>query len=179
MLNSKSKRGAANMDMIIWLAIGVVVLLVVVVAFTGGFNKAWNKLVGFGGDGDSLETIGQQCKLAVDTDSTNSYCSTIRTYKEGEKTIKGTCNVLKLKHKISLSGTMPNCPTGVPTACMVTAANDDDNCDGIANAATPALATPCTDGTDIGTWKASGTTCPNGQISITTSSPNSLVCCKT
>lgn len=58
----KTKKGAANMDMIVWLAIGVVVLIVVVIAFTGGFNKAWDKLVGVGDDaGSSLPKVGVTC----------------------------------------------------------------------------------------------------------------------
>ena len=63
---------------IIAIALGLIVLVVMALSFTGGFQQIWDKLNVFAGTG-SLTTIGQACQIACTSGDVTSYCKQARS----------------------------------------------------------------------------------------------------
>lgn len=87
-----SKRGQGlSTNAIVLIILAVVVLAVLILGFTIG----WNKINPFlGGGGSNVDEIAQQCELACATGSQFDYCSNERTIEvDGEEPVPGTCAV--------------------------------------------------------------------------------------
>jgi hypothetical protein len=77
----ENKRGAEfTIGMLIAIVIGIVVLVIVIIGFVGGWNNLLDKLNIFGG-GDDLGSVGQTCALACSAGNTNGFCKTGRDVK--------------------------------------------------------------------------------------------------
>ena len=82
-----NKRGQGlSTNAIILIVLGVVVLAVLVIGFTMGWDKIapWIST-------SNVDTIKTQCSVACATGSTYDYCTLERTLKDGKNKITGTC----------------------------------------------------------------------------------------
>jgi len=91
----QNKRGQGlSTNAIILIVLGVVVLVVLVVGFTTGWNVLKDKLV----PSTNVKDISQGCQIACSTDSVYDYCNAKRELKEGSETLKDvTCYYLSEK----------------------------------------------------------------------------------
>lgn len=92
--NMQNKRGQElSTNAIIMIIIGIIVLVVLVLGFTIG----WNKLLPFVFSSNNVENIKTACSLACSTVNTYDFCSAPRTLKAedlpgGIKEKEGNCN---------------------------------------------------------------------------------------
>lgn len=59
---------------LVLIVIGIVVLVMLILGFSMGWQNLWGKINIFGG-GSNVETVVQACKLAAASDSAYSYCN--------------------------------------------------------------------------------------------------------
>ena len=52
--------------------LGVMVLIALTLAFTGGFKKFWNVILGY--SGSDIDNLNKICKTQCDLDNKNSFC---------------------------------------------------------------------------------------------------------
>ena len=123
-----SKKGDMTISFIIFIALGVLVLMLMVYGFTTGWNNMFGNILNLGGGSSNVGSITLACSSAAATNQIHAYCKEIRTLKFGDgKTTKGTCYAFKSKGKISPSETITSCPDSEDKC------EDDDNCNGINN----------------------------------------------
>jgi len=76
----KDKRGAEmTIGTLVAIILGLIVLVVIALGFTMGWQNLWEKLTGFGGS--SLATVGQACQIACTGGDANAYCKQARSIK--------------------------------------------------------------------------------------------------
>jgi len=103
----QNKRGQElSTNAIIMIIIGIIVLVVLVLGFTIG----WNKLLPFVFSSNNVENIKTACSLACSTANTYDFCSAPRTLKaedlpDGEK--KGNCFFFATEPDYSKYGIAP------------------------------------------------------------------------
>lgn len=77
-----NKRGQGlSTNTLILIILGVIVLVVLAVGFTMG----WDKIAPWIGGGSNVDTIKQQCSVACSTGATYDYCSASRNFKSENK----------------------------------------------------------------------------------------------
>lgn len=81
---------------LILIVIGIVLLVVLILGFTMGWQSLWNKINIFGGT-SNIETVIQACNLAATSDSTYSYCNEFKQLKISGKTEYLTCEDPRLQ----------------------------------------------------------------------------------
>jgi len=85
--SSKNRRGQGmSISTIILLILGVVVLVVLVL----GFSVGWNKILPFVSQ-DNVNAITQQCNIACTTNDAFNFCNQTRDLTASGKTINETC----------------------------------------------------------------------------------------
>jgi hypothetical protein len=72
MVNKKGQE--MSVATLVLIVIGIVVLVMLILGFSMGWQNLWGKINIFGG-GSNVETVVQSCKLAASSDSVFSYCS--------------------------------------------------------------------------------------------------------
>ncbi len=72
MVNKKGQE--MSVATLVLIVIGIVVLVMLILGFSMGWQNLWGKINIFGG-GSNVETVVQACKLAAQSDSTFSYCN--------------------------------------------------------------------------------------------------------
>ena len=87
-----NKRGQGlSVNAIIMIVLGVVVLAVLILGFTMG----WNNIVPWIGGGNNVKTIVTACDVACGTQSVYDYCTFERELKDAEgKEVEATCEIL-------------------------------------------------------------------------------------
>ena len=83
MVNKKGQE--MSVTTLILIIIGIVLLVVLILGFTMGWQNLWNKINILGGT-SNIETVIQACNLAATSDSTYSYCSEFKQIKVSGKT---------------------------------------------------------------------------------------------
>jgi hypothetical protein len=84
-----NKRGQGmSTNTIILLVLGVVILVVLIVGFTMGWDKIAPWL-----SSDNVDTIVTQCGVACSTNAKWDFCSTDRELKSGAMKVKTNCNL--------------------------------------------------------------------------------------
>lgn len=63
-----------SVSTLVLIVIGIIILVVVILGFSMGWQNLWNKINIFGG-ASNVQTVIQSCQLAAASDSTYSYCS--------------------------------------------------------------------------------------------------------
>jgi hypothetical protein len=103
----KNKRGQGlSTNAIILIILGVVVLVVLIIGFTVGWDKIAPWI-----SSNNVDTIAQQCEVACSTGSVYDYCSMKRTLKvEGKEDITKTCYELATNTSYDSYG-IDECPT--------------------------------------------------------------------
>ncbi|MFH1607567.1 MAG: hypothetical protein ABIA78_00355 [archaeon] len=100
------KRGQGlSTNAIVLIILAVVVLVVLAIGFTMG----WNKLAPWIGGGSNVDTIVQQCSVACATNSVNDYCNVKRdlTKSDGNKVSQSCITLSKLGQGIGSCGSVP------------------------------------------------------------------------
>jgi len=86
------KRGQGlSTNAIILIILGVVVLVILIMGFTMGWDRIAPWI-----SSNNVDTIVQQCSVACSTNSVYDYCSTNRTLNDGTNKIKSTCYTFSL-----------------------------------------------------------------------------------
>jgi hypothetical protein len=86
-----NERGQMSVETFIGLAIGVVILVLAIIALTGGFGN----LNPFISQSNNVNTISTQCLAACTTNSVYDFCSRTFTINSGTTTVNNaTCNFL-------------------------------------------------------------------------------------
>jgi len=83
MVNKKGQE--MSVATLVLIVIGIVVLVMVILGFTMGWQSLWSKINIFGG-GSDINTIVQACNLAATSDSVYSYCNEFKQIKSAGKT---------------------------------------------------------------------------------------------
>lgn len=78
-----------SVTFLILIVVGIILLVLIVVGFTGGWKNIWDKFNIFGGGGSSVGDIVTACNLP--TISLNSYCYEFNKAKINEKTEYLSC----------------------------------------------------------------------------------------
>jgi hypothetical protein len=116
------KRGQGlSTNAIILIVLGVVVLAVLVIGFTMGWDKIapWIST-------DNVDTIKTQCEVACSTSSTYDFCTKERTLKmEGEEDKEVTCKELAGKYGIE------DCSGLCTESCVAKKAEDKAICEAL------------------------------------------------
>ena len=91
-----NKKGAEmTIGTIIVIILALVVLVVIIYGFTTGWGNLWEKITGFGGGKDNVQSVVQSCQLACTTSSTYDWCSLKREVRTQDKPdFPATCNQL-------------------------------------------------------------------------------------
>jgi len=83
-----NKRGQGlSTNAIILIVLGVVVLAVLIIGFTIG----WDKIAPWLGEGNNIDTIVTQCNVACSTNSVYDYCSKQRELDDGTRKATTSC----------------------------------------------------------------------------------------
>lgn len=69
---------------LVLIVIGIVVLVMLILGFTLGWQNLWNKINILGGASD-VSTVIQACNLAATTDDQNAYCNEFKSVKIGNQ----------------------------------------------------------------------------------------------
>jgi len=72
MVNKKGQE--MSVATLVLIVIGIVILVLLVLGFSMGWQNLWNKINIFGG-GSNVEAVTQACKISASSASTYSYCS--------------------------------------------------------------------------------------------------------
>ena len=77
MIMRKQKRGSKKgfemaISTLVVIILGMMVLIALVLAFTGGWKKFWNTIIGF--TGDDIDNAKKLCQSQCDLDQKNSFC---------------------------------------------------------------------------------------------------------
>jgi hypothetical protein len=95
MINNKRAQGMST-STIILLILGLIILVVLVLGFTLG----WNRLLPFVQNSNNLDTISASCTIACSTNSQYDYCSALREVKDGvNDKFKDNCYNLATKEE--------------------------------------------------------------------------------
>ena len=86
MVNKKGQEMSTNT--IILIILGLIVLVILVVGFTIG----WDKILPWIKKDNNVDQVSQACELACSTKSTYDFCTRIREIKISGDSFKGTCN---------------------------------------------------------------------------------------
>lgn len=130
---------------IILIVLGVVVLVVLVIGFTLG----WDKIAPWMGSSNNVDTIVQQCAVACSTNSVYGYCSMERTLTdEGGNEITASCNVLAGIDKLQSTYGVEECNLCEKEECtnLATTTLKSVLINGKGISGTPVLATELHDG---------------------------------
>lgn len=107
MIKNKRAQGMST-STIILLILGLIILVVLVLGFTVG----WNRLLPFIQTSNNLDTVKASCTIACSTNSQYDYCSALREVKDGvNDKFEDTCYSLATNQSYSarLYG-IANCP---------------------------------------------------------------------
>ncbi len=128
----KNKKGDMTISMIVWIAIGVIVLVFMIFGFTTGWNNLWDKITIIGGADINTDIIRQACSMSCMTGAGYGFCNQERdlTFEKG-KTITGSCNDFAT---LNPSLGIEKCSTACSNAADVCkiGGKEDKNCDGVA-----------------------------------------------
>jgi len=115
---ARNKRGQGlSTTAIILIVLGVLVLVILLV----GFSAGWDKIAFWVGGGDNVDSITQACAVACTTDSTYNFCTKKRDLKADGVELKDvTCFYLSEKQ-----GTYGVDKCSGITSCDVVFANDE------------------------------------------------------
>jgi len=90
LMSKKAAELAVGTIVIIILAL--IVLVVLTMGFTMGWTQLWDKMIGFSGGEDNVQTIVQQCSIACTAGSQYDYCTkTQEVNQENKDAIDMTC----------------------------------------------------------------------------------------
>jgi len=106
----KSRKGQGlSTTAIILIILGVIILAMLILGFTVGFNK----LFGFASDDSNVAEIEQACELACSTGSTYDFCSRPRLLNDGEGKgdQSGTCDLYSKETSTFGIYRIDKCPT--------------------------------------------------------------------
>ena len=81
----KKKGQEMSVATLVLIVIGIVILVMLILGFSMGWQNLWGKINIFGG-GSNVETVVQACKLAATSESTFSYCSEFKKVTIDSKT---------------------------------------------------------------------------------------------
>lgn len=116
--SSKNRRGQGmSISTIILLILGVIILVVLVL----GFSVGWNKILPFVSQ-DNVNTVSQQCNVACTTNDIYSFCTKSNDLTANGSTVKGSCYDFSTNASFSAYGiaTCPalqsSCPQARPSA---------------------------------------------------------------
>ncbi len=88
------KRGQGlSTNAIILIVLGVVVLVILILGFTMG----WDKIAPWMSK-DNVDTIVNQCSVACSTHSVYDYCTKERELNDGANKIQGNCSFFAVNH---------------------------------------------------------------------------------
>lgn len=114
----KNKKAAEmTIGTIIVIILALVVLVVIVYGFTTGWSNLWEKITGFGGGKDNVQSIVQSCQLACTTSSNYDWCTKERKINvestDGKITTltENTCKALSADTKYGLTCPALDCGT--------------------------------------------------------------------
>ena len=71
-----------SVSTIVLIVIGIIVLVMLILGFSMGWQNLWGKINIFGG-GSNLDTIINSCNIAATSDSTASYCNDFKMLSKG------------------------------------------------------------------------------------------------
>lgn len=94
MANKKGQE--MSVSTLVLIVIGIVVLVMLILGFSMGWQNLWGKINILGGS--NLETIVQSCNIAATSDSVASYCEEFKLLSKGEYV---TCNYPKVKESLT------------------------------------------------------------------------------
>ena len=75
---------------LVLIVIGIVVLVMLILGFTMGWQSLWNKINIFGG-GSDVSTVIQACTLAANAGDKYAYCSEFKLIKIGNEKVYVNC----------------------------------------------------------------------------------------
>ena len=87
----KEKKGDMTIGTLIAIILGLVVLVLLIVGFTGGWNNFMDKLNLRGNADSTLSDVESACTLACSVDSVADYCSVKQTLKNGGESVQMSC----------------------------------------------------------------------------------------
>ncbi|MBT4166483.1 hypothetical protein HOE04_05575 [archaeon] len=90
-----NKKGAEmTVGTIVIIILALVVLVVLVMGFTTGWGNLWQKMTGFGGGDDNVQTVIQSCQIACAEGSQYDFCDLKRNVVEGGEKSEQKCSDL-------------------------------------------------------------------------------------
>lgn len=113
---TKNKRGQdLSIGTLILIVLGIIVLVLLILGFTMGWDNLWGKINIFGGTATTADVV-TACKLAASSQDIYTFCE--KEFKIKEKNADGTAkpSPIKCKNVENLLGgvTAPDCPPPAP-----------------------------------------------------------------
>ncbi len=100
MKNKVNKKGQdLSIGTLILIVLGIVVLVLLVLGFSMGWENLWEKINIFGG-GSSIGTVASACELAAQQDNKYGYCQEFKRVKVGQTNEYVNCQDTRLQSSI-------------------------------------------------------------------------------
>ena len=97
MVNKKGQE--MSVATLVLIVIGIVVLVMLILGFSMGWQNLWGKINILGG-GSNIETVVQACNIAATSDSIVSYCKEFKLIKETEGKNFVNCQYGKIQESL-------------------------------------------------------------------------------
>ena len=85
------------------LILGVLVLAILIYGFTYGWDVFFNKIVGFGGGKNNVQSVIGACEIACSANNKYDYCALPRKVIEGKEEGMKTCKELEALYELKCS----------------------------------------------------------------------------
>ena len=84
---------------LILIVLGVVLLVMLILGFSMGWQNLWGKINIFGG-GSTVESVLESCKLATETESVFTYCNEFKKVTIDKKTQYVNCEAFQIINQL-------------------------------------------------------------------------------
>ncbi|MBS3073837.1 hypothetical protein J4447_00095 [Candidatus Pacearchaeota archaeon] len=112
MINKRGAEGTPTGTIVV-LIIGLVVLVLIIVGFSMGWNNLFSKIFGFGGGKSNVGSVSSNCVASCQLNDQYSFCTEERSVTLGNgTTLKGSCNQFATMDnlKSQIGGAIKECP---------------------------------------------------------------------
>jgi hypothetical protein len=97
-----------SVSTLVLIVIGIVVLVMLILGFSFGWQNLWNK-INILGAGSSVDTVVESCKIAATSDLVNSYCDEFKKVKIANQNMYVNCQYSAVVSKLDKNLA---CPSG-------------------------------------------------------------------
>ena len=100
-MNIKDKRGfELTITTLILIILGLLVLGVLIYGFSSGWNVFWNKITGYSGGKDNVQSVINACGISCTSDNNYDYCSLKRKVVKDGNEETATCRELETTYDL-------------------------------------------------------------------------------